>query len=348
MYTPTRNELSALLEIIAKLGQADSARTSRRDISDDLLRLLEADYLASYTWNGDAGRFEDCVALNIAPAHLESYDRHFQHCDPISPRIRLQQRATIVSEVISQRELERTEFFNDFLIVAGLHHGMDMHLLGDDGEHVGDLRIWRSRGRPEFGPREVTLLETLRPHLIGTLRRLNELARERAQARDWKAVWMQHPHASFMMDGRGRETDRNPSAIRLMSQLSPQQKRELPALLRDARHKPASPDFWQEFVVTVSVPEHFETREDGGVYMVQLAPRKSAAPAAAELISLFGLTQREADVCALVMQGLTDKEISKSLAISFPTVRTHLTHSFAKFNVTNRAELIHRITMNAK
>lgn len=347
MYTPSRDELSALLEIIAKLNQADSPRTSRRDISADLLKLLHADYLASYIWNRNTGNFEDCVALNIEPAHLERYDHHFQHCDPISPRVRQQRGATIVSDVISQHELENTEFFNDFLIVAGLHHGIDMHLLDGD-EHIGDLRIWRERGRPEFGSREVILLETLRPHLIGTLRRLHELDHERSQARGWKTLWMQHPHASFIMDSEGNESYRNPSAIRLVAQLTPAQSNALPALLRNARSKPVEETLWRDFHITVSLRGQEERQKDGVAYMVQIAPRKSLALPAVELSRMFNLTHREADVCALVLQGCTDKEISKALAISFPTVRTHLTHSFSKCGVTNRAELIHWIATNAK
>jgi len=347
MYTPSQEELKALLEIIAKLSHADSHRASRRDISADLLRLLHADYLASYIWNPHSGRFEDCVALNIEPAHLDRYERHFQHCDPISPRVRQQRGAAIVSDLIGQHELERTEFFNDFLIVAGMHHGIDMHLFDGD-KHVGDLRIWRERGRPEFGSREVVLLETLRPYLIGTLRRLHELDRERSKARGWKTLWMHHPHASFIMDSQNNETYRNPSAIRLAARLSPKQKDALPALLREARDKPIEEKLWSDFLITVSTRDQSECEDNGVAYMVQIAPKKSPALPASELRTMFDLTRREADVCALVLPGFTDKDIAKALSISFPTVRTHLNHSFSKCGVTNRAELIHWIATNAK
>lgn len=343
MYAPTQHEFNALLEIIDRLNQAESSCEAREDISANLLELLHADHLASYVWNQEAGAFQECVARNISPAFLQSYDSYYQYRDPISPGMRLRRQATIVTDVISQRQLEQTEFFNDFLMAAGMHHGVDMHLFNDE-RHVGDLRIWRTRDRPEFSVREVALLEMLKPHLVSALRRQTALKRERVESahmQQWQALWMNHPYPSFIVDVRRHEIGRNLSATRLMSQFTPEQNAELSALLRELQQGVSRAGLWNGFRITTSAA----SMPDGTVYLAQLVPSKAAAPSAAQLCELFGLTQREADVCALVLQGYTDKEISKALSISFPTVRTHMTHSFSKCGVTNRAELIHRIAI---
>ena len=60
------------------------------------------------------------------------------------------------------------------------------------------------------------------------------------------------------------------------------------------------------------------------------APSGSAIP---------GLTPREAEVAALVAQGLGDKEIGCRLDMAFSTVRTHVKSVFEKLSVHNRASL---------
>jgi DNA-binding CsgD family transcriptional regulator len=53
----------------------------------------------------------------------------------------------------------------------------------------------------------------------------------------------------------------------------------------------------------------------------------------------IGLTAREADVAALVGQGATNAQIARSLHLSEATVKTHLSHAYAKLGVRTRTEL---------
>ncbi len=52
------------------------------------------------------------------------------------------------------------------------------------------------------------------------------------------------------------------------------------------------------------------------------------------------LTPREATVLRLVLDGLVTKEIAVTMNVSEQSVKMHLNHMFAKFGVTNRAQLI--------
>jgi DNA-binding CsgD family transcriptional regulator len=51
------------------------------------------------------------------------------------------------------------------------------------------------------------------------------------------------------------------------------------------------------------------------------------------------LTPTEVDVVRLTAQGLTNPEIGERLFISRGTVKTHLSHVFAKLGIANRSEL---------
>lgn len=67
----------------------------------------------------------------------------------------------------------------------------------------------------------------------------------------------------------------------------------------------------------------------------------SAEPGPAELARRFpALTQREADVLALVGRGLNNREIASELFVSVATVKTHINAIFAKLGVRDRARAI--------
>lgn len=71
----------------------------------------------------------------------------------------------------------------------------------------------------------------------------------------------------------------------------------------------------------------------------------TAAPAAPDapgaLVSRFpALTRREAEVLALVADGLSNAEIASTLFVSVATVKTHINAIFAKLAVRDRAQAI--------
>jgi DNA-binding CsgD family transcriptional regulator len=55
------------------------------------------------------------------------------------------------------------------------------------------------------------------------------------------------------------------------------------------------------------------------------------------------LTAREQETARLVMQGMSDKEIARTLQISTTTVRTHLENAFRKVGVSSRSALVHKL-----
>ncbi|MGZ4510039.1 MAG: helix-turn-helix transcriptional regulator [Mycobacterium sp.] len=69
-------------------------------------------------------------------------------------------------------------------------------------------------------------------------------------------------------------------------------------------------------------------------------PEDEPQPPAALLQRLYNLTTTEADVALRMMHGADPKQISDELAVSLPTVRTHLQHVFDKTDTHRQAELV--------
>ncbi len=159
--------LQRVIELLATPMPADDLR---RNLAEPMLGLLEADFYASYVWDEATGRFERGVALNLAPVHGQRYEERFQFDDPLTPRLRARRAPTRATDVLPQRELLATPFFNEFLRPDGLHWGVNAY--AHDGlRHLGDVRIWRRRARPNFDHDDLALLRLVYPALVQALAR---------------------------------------------------------------------------------------------------------------------------------------------------------------------------------
>ena len=172
-------EQRALSACFALLAQDLNEREIRERMGRAALELFQADHFASYVWHADTGRFDDSVSINMNPANLRKYEAWYQYRDPITFVLQSRRHATLVSEVMPRDEFVRTEFFNDFLARDGLHWGINLHAF-DGNAALGDLRIWRGRGRREFDGRDKQLLDMIEPSFVAALRRARDGHKQRA------------------------------------------------------------------------------------------------------------------------------------------------------------------------
>ena len=59
---------------------------------------------------------------------------------------------------------------------------------------------------------------------------------------------------------------------------------------------------------------------------------------------LLNLTAREIEIARLILKGKTYKDIAKELFISEKTVTKHIQNIFAKAEVSNKVELINKLS----
>ena len=163
-------ESRVLARIFGLLSEDLGERDVREAIGHHLLELLQADYYASFVWHGGSKKFEKAVFLNMEPANLANYDLYYQYHDPITFKLQACREPTLVTQVMPQRDLMRTEFFNDFLARDGLRWGVNAYAYAGD-RNIGDIRIWRGRSRENFDAHTLELLRLIEPAFTGALLR---------------------------------------------------------------------------------------------------------------------------------------------------------------------------------
>ncbi len=168
-----QKEWRQLLAVIEHLNNSLDDREIRENTGKELLDLLHADHFASYVWNSDAQEFSNPVFLNMSADNLKLYEQYYQFHDPITHKLQRHKSAVSVNQVIAQEELMKTEFFNDFLHKDGLFYGINIYVFDNADQNIGDFRVWRSKGRDNFGQRELDILNMIAPHFRNAMRNIS-------------------------------------------------------------------------------------------------------------------------------------------------------------------------------
>jgi DNA-binding CsgD family transcriptional regulator len=170
-------QTQVLARVMAALAEPHGEQDLRMEVGALMLELLGAQHYASYVWNDDASAFVHGVHVNMDPGNLDRYEAYYQFHDPITFELQRHRRAVRVNDVLSQPELKRTEFFNDFLARDGLYWGINLYAWDGD-RNIGDMRIWRDRRRENFTRDDRALLDLMRPAFVAALRRCRDNTRE--------------------------------------------------------------------------------------------------------------------------------------------------------------------------
>lgn len=330
-------EIKLLFNIFEKLSSIQDQKSIRKEIFDDLLHLFNADFIASYIWDQDMKVFGKGVSVNMSSDNLLNYEKYYQFCDPITLELQKRREATLVSEVMPQKELMSTEFFNDFLFKDGLYHGMNLYAY-DGNLNIGDLRIWRARKKSSFGDKELTLLNILQPYFRNALRNIKIMAKAEKKASFWNELLENTNTALFLFDDVGKLVSRNKQAQLIENELKAAEYIDFYSHIRSLADKNFCRTQWGAYFLSAcSVPCPDKERPLTAV----MANRTSNVKIDKDMLTgRHQLTPREIEVCLLIFKGLIDNEIAEILGISFYTVRTHLKNIFRKTDVTNRTELI--------
>lgn len=308
------------------------------------------------------------VMYNVDPVLVRSFESYYSSINPLLLPVQQTMREGDIGTsqaLISDSQLERTEFYADWLAPQHVHHEMGSVVLKSD-KLSAHLTVARRRSAGEFGNGELRVLKQLLPHVQRALR-LHRLCRE---LRNEAAVVHEASDcvstAILLIAPDGCILSANHAARRMLQARDPiaSDGRELrlsdstmTARLRLAIAQAAN--IWQEpsvkpatFRVISSNSKSYEVvvtplaRRDtlfgkGAAVAVTVPdPYFSRAEAIRRLVVVYGLTPAESRMAEKIVSGVNVKTAALELNISTNTAREYLKRVFSKTGVTRQAELV--------
>lgn len=327
-------------------GDLAACRTSK-DLEGPLLampQLIGADAFGS----GELHFHSPRAAIDILPqlAYPELFDAgtlafyaaHWKEHPGLARLVSGPERQPMrLSDLLSQRRLRRLPLHSGYRQL-----GMQGELILQVHWKPGQIAcITAHRAGRDFGRRELALIETLAPHVAAArgriaIGRVAERSRKLLE-RSLEALGS----LAVLLDGNGRIAacgERARHVLRDWFGPSPATDR-LPSELEEwIEQRRRSPD--PAPLVRAASGRRLEVRLASAgtddAEMLLLNERRTQRPEAADLERGLPLTRRQAEVLALVAEGLTDAAIAHELGISRRTVGRHVEQILARLHVPTR------------
>ncbi len=342
--------MSAVLDFLREVYAQQDMDGFVDTVVRGLPHLIAADMASFNEVDPHTGRFRTVVApagADSFPGGDEVFERHFP-AHPYILNIRRFEdgKAHALSEFISHTDFLGSAIYNEYYRHTGTESQLAIALPWTPPFVRG---IALNRGRRDFSARERDILTVLAPHLVQAYRNAEALQR----ARGAEAAASTTDAEVVLLSGGGSVDFATPRARRWLASYfggSSTRDGRLPRTLADWLCLQASavdgsrPPLRQPFVVT----------RDGGRLEVRLSDRNQQAllvcerqrQVAPRALEALGLSPREAQVLAWVVEGKTNSEIGIILGARPRTVAKHLERIFRKLGVETRtaaaASVLHR------
>lgn len=314
------------------------------------------------------------VPLKITYGGVPTMDApYFQHYMAVDPFVQLPEgRAVTLHDFVNPTELERTDFFRDYLEPMDTVYALGVDLR-DKGRYHVRLRICRPRHEGNFSAADCRFAEMFVPHLKTAIRMYSELDVVRAERTFYAEAMDQLTLATIVLDENARvlhvnqlaasilaENDgitRSHDTLMLQNHEDSKRFRELmlraveaqrsgkPGLVEvmKVRRPSGRPD-----IGLVVRPSSSHVGKEGEALTASIAVflstdslEATAQNVPSEVIQkLFGLTPKEAMLALRLTAGESLQEAAEHLDISPNTARAHLRSIFSKTGVDRQARLV--------
>jgi DNA-binding CsgD family transcriptional regulator/PAS domain-containing protein len=318
----------------------------------------------------DATGFSFGAAHRVDPEALESYAQHYYTVNPLNRALsRIPVGAAVADHhLIDRRELERTEFYNDFGGRFDITGSVTI-MLERTSHHEACLGVTRSFRSETFSENQVAFVQRLAPHAMRALALNRRLAAAQNERSTFEAALDRIDAGILLLDWRGAIHYCNAAGQQLLgkrdgltvirghlSASGPSVQACLTELVRSAvmakgarggsvrlpRRPPARP------LVARIMP--FGQRCDfwlpgDGVHAIVFIsdPDAPAGDATDGVMEAYGLTPGEKKLVRELLAGRSLQEAADNLAIMRVTSRNRLAQIMAKTDVQRQAQLLQLI-----
>jgi len=308
------------------------------------------------------------VNRGIEDGALHRYRRYYWRIDPFYKAFSEKRPAEIsdvltTEDIVSYKNLTRTEYYNDFLRPQSIHHQMTIHLK-TGFQVLGVVALFRSRRAERFSAREKLQAVSAAPHISGALRTAILSEKQRALESVICSLVPDLPAQGILILDRFLDpVYKDESAEGILSALEgPGGDEASPGRSFHKEIYTHCRRLLETFGKESAKPREtsFELLSTGSRQRVSVRIRLLADPKSAPLFLLFlnpeesvlcmtrrlrglGLTRREVEIVHLLAGGAKNQEIAEKLTISPYTVENHLRSIYRKMGVSNRTAVVHQL-----
>jgi len=319
-------------------GSADLDELEARFI-DGFGRLMAVPMYALYIFDPESGPPGRVVSSNVSDIFLAQYERSGREEDPLHEQVLNTGKPAYNLDLMSDGEWLETMVYRKVKRIHDIRHVVEAPVIASEAV-IGTLNFGTSDPTHRFTAREIELASAI-GRIAGTaiegIRIAGELARERDQARaalelSGTAVVLADPAAlTFVPNDPARE---------LLDRLNGGEDHLHRVMARPFGEKRFSREIEVELVSgeTATLRAHSTTApgENAGLITVLELGQSELELAAGPLATL---TSREREVAALVVRGLSDREVAEQLHLSHHTVSEYLKRIYRKLQVGSRVAL---------
>jgi DNA-binding CsgD family transcriptional regulator len=329
--------------------------------------LMKADHAIALVQRSDSRNVEFVTAARVDMQRLNVFTSAMEQGTAAQFFAGMPSRS-VLSSTISLPELPRSDFYHDIIRPMNGHHAA-FFFSPLTQQTVGSCVICRPPQMGDYDLPELECMRLLAPHIESALRLRQRLAQAEAEVRqslhvlnhmDLGVVLLERsglPHfvnryaETLLQERDGLVCDR--TGISAATAGATRQLRQLIAIAAQPEKYAGAqslrlclprPSMRRPLVIRV-MPLSRAAAETFGSAAAEIIvfihdPHRAGHSDEPILMAAFGLTEREADVAALLAQGCDLAMIAEVLSISIGTVRSHLKHVFSKTGTSRQGELI--------
>jgi DNA-binding CsgD family transcriptional regulator len=299
--------------------------------------LLSVPMYGFYALEPGTQRIEHNVGINVSDAFVARYEAAMAF-DPLIEASRSGGCAVCNLELMSSEEWHESVIYRDAYSVHSIQHVVEVPILGN-GEVVGALHFAASDANRDLAGADLRIAEAVAHVLALSIARIRRHERDQRELEGALAALEITKTAVVWSGPSPAELRQNKAARRLLDEVVDGSRQLYDLLARPPSEGAFSRRAEVELVGgEVGVLHAHSTPMPHGrglVTVLEVQPEHASIRQRA----LVGLTPREAEVAALVVEGLGDREIAERLILSHHTVSQHVQAIYRKLGVDSRVTL---------
>lgn len=357
-----------LANLVGSIYEAAADATLWEPFLQQFSRTCRANSSALVTRNFNRGLHTVRASWNLEPDSNRLYEQHYGSVDVWAMRARLKTTGFVCSSasLCPLPELRETEFYNDFLLRYDIEDGM-FGVAANDVSDWASVSLYRGRECPEFGTFEQETMAFLISHIQRALKLHFQFSEMKARSDGVEAalnilsaavIFLATTGEVLLMNKRAEElVNSNDGLLFSAGRVGAAANGESSRLLamihgavetgnRKGLHAGGtiliSRKFGRPLSVTVAPLRGFNagcSRQPAAVLFVSDPDRNIELPE--DLLQrCYGLTQAEARLTMVLLEGRSLKEVADCCGVTHNTAKSQLKTIFLKTQVNRQGELI--------